>query len=370
MPNEYFFTTEGLAVGYNRQILISDICIKLERGKILTLIGPNGSGKSTILKSITRHLTPITGEIFIGEHSINRMDRKQLARQLSVVLTERIRPELMTCGELVASGRYPYTDSFGRLTDADKRIVKDALARVHAQELYDREFTAISDGQRQRIMLARALAQEPEIMVLDEPTSYLDIRHKIELLDILSDMARNRNITIIMSLHEIDLAYKISDTIAFVKGDHIAAIGSPDDILDDEAVKQLYSIGNGSYNALLGCTELKRPEGAPRAFVIGGAGKGIPVYRALQKRGIPFAAGILFENDIDCPVATALSENIVTAKAFCPITEAEIDAAKKLISNCEIVIDSGCSTGDMNRANDLLRRFAGEKLSRRIPEWL
>ena len=198
---ESIFSTQGLAVGYNRNILLQGINIRLERGKILTLIGPNGAGKSTILKTITRQLEPISGVVTISGKPVSMMPGKEFAKRTAVVLTERIAPELMTCAEVVAMGRYPYTDMFGRLSDHDKSVVVSALEQVHALDLAEREFTALSDGQRQRIMLARAICQEPEIIVLDEPTAWLDIRYKIELLDILRTMARKKGTTIIMSLH-------------------------------------------------------------------------------------------------------------------------------------------------------------------------
>lgn len=191
-----YFKTSELAVGYNRNILIHDINISIEKGKILTLIGPNGAGKSTILKSITRHLAKISGEAYIGDNEIYRWSGKDMARQVAVVLTDRIRPELMTCAEVVAMGRYPYTNILGKLTPADKAIVRESLARVHALDLENQDFNTLSDGQRQRIMLARALCQEPEIIVLNEPTAYLDIHHKIELLDILREMAQERGIPV------------------------------------------------------------------------------------------------------------------------------------------------------------------------------
>ena len=132
----------------------------------------------------------------------------------------------MTCRDIVASGRYPYTGRLGLLTKRDEETVRDAMEAVHALELSERDFNAISDGQRQRILLARAICQEPEIIILDEPTSFLDIRHKLELLSILRSMAKEKKITVIMSLHEIDLAQKISDKIICVKGDTIGCCGS------------------------------------------------------------------------------------------------------------------------------------------------
>ena len=367
MANDFYFSTDSLTVGYNGKALISDITLGLKKGEIMTLIGPNGSGKSTILKSITRHLATISGVVYIDRKNMRAMSGRDLATRMAVVLTERVRPELMTCGELVASGRYPYTNAIGRLTAHDHEVVLDALRRVHAEDLYDRDFSAISDGQRQRIMLARAIAQEPEIIVLDEPTSFLDIRHKIELLEILNDMATKQDMTVVMSLHEIDLACKVSDKIVCVKGDRIAAYGKPDEIFSDDRINSLYDIERGSYNALLGSVELSKPEGEAKTFLIGGAGCGIRYYRALQKANIPFAAGILFENDVEYAVASDLAQEVVAAKAFSPVADAEIERARLLIDRVPTVIDCGCPVGDFNRANGELLRYAASKVRTELP---
>lgn len=356
-----YFSTKDLAVGYHGNILIHDINIDIEQGRILTLIGPNGAGKSTILKSITRHLAKIKGTVHIAGHEIYSWSAKEMARQVAVMLTDRIRPELMTCEEVVAMGRYPYTNAMGKMTDQDREIVTEALRRVHALDLADRDFTTLSDGQRQRVMLARAIAQEPEVIVLDEPTAYLDIRHKIELLDILREMAHDKNITVIMSLHEIDLATKISDYLLCVKGDTIAAFGPPEDIFAGDAIDKLYDIKHGSYNLLFGSTELTKPTGEPQVFVIGGNGYGIPCYRTLQKRQVPFATGILFENDVDCQVALELSDHVLTASAFEPMDESDYQAAADVLRRCREVIDAGAPIGELNQYNGRLLALAKEQ---------
>lgn len=357
---DHYFETEGLAVGYDGSILIRDINVKLEKGKILTLIGPNGAGKSTILKSIARQLEIIQGAVYINGHDVATWSPKDMAKQMAVVLTDRIRLELMSCAEVVAMGRYPYTNMMGKLTENDVNAVRDALERVHALDLADQDFATLSDGQRQRIMLARAICQDPDVIVLDEPTAYLDIRHKIELLDILREMAQKKGITVIMSLHEIDLATKISDYLLCVKGDTIHAFGPPDEILEGRAIEHLYQLEHGSYNLLFGSVELTKPKGNPKVFVVAGCGCGIPFYRALQKREIPFATGILFENDVDFQVGRELSDHVVTASAFEAMTKSQYLEASELLVRCKAVIDAGTPVGTFNQLNSKLLQLAQE----------
>ena len=349
---------DSLTVGYNGVPLISDITLSLARGEIITLIGPNGSGKSTILKSITRHLAAIAGVVYLDEKNMRLINARETAQNLAVVLTDRVRPDLMTCFEFVSAGRYPYTGSFGMLTAHDREIVRMSLEKVHALNIADKDISQISDGQRQRILLARAICQEPEVIVLDEPTSFLDIKHKIELLEILSDMAKNQNISVVMSLHEIDLAERISDKIVCVKGDRISSYGTPDEIFSNDNIASLYGIESGSFNALLGSVELSAPKGNARCFVIGGNGYGIPFYRALRKRNIPFAAGILSENDIDIAVAEPLASRVIRSEAFMPVTQNQIDDAKQTIDSVDFIIDCGCPVGEYNRSNAELIAYA------------
>ena len=274
---EYFVHSEQMTVGYDGKPLIRDIEIRLNRGEILTLIGPNGAGKSTILKSLTRQLKLVGGTVYLDQKLMSQMSGKEVAQKLAVVTTERIRPELMTCEDIVATGRYPYTGTLGILSEGDWEKVHKAMEMVHALDFKDRDFTEISDGQRQRILLARAICQEPEVIVLDEPTSFLDIRHKLELLSILKKMVLEHHTAVLMSLHELDLAQKISDYVICVHGDRIEKYGTPEEIFTSEYIHHLYGITTGSYNASFGCLEMGAPAGKPQVFVIGGNGRGLPV---------------------------------------------------------------------------------------------
>ncbi|MBR5390718.1 MAG: ABC transporter ATP-binding protein [Clostridia bacterium] len=357
--NDAYFRTEGLTVGYNGKPLIRDIALGLRAGEILTLIGPNGSGKSTILKSITKHLSAIRGDAFIAGASVNAMNYKELSKKLAVVLTERLRGELLTCWDVVATGRYPYTNTLGLLQQEDRERIAAAMERVHAADLADKDFSAVSDGQRQRILLARAICQEPEILVLDEPTSFLDIRHKLELLGILRSMAKEKGITVILSLHEIDLAQKISDKILCVNGETISHFGTPDEIFREEIINRLYGMEKGSFNLTFGSVELPRPEGEPNIFVISGCGSGVRLFRRLQKAGLPFYAGILYENDVDLQVAAPLAARVITETPFFPIRDETYETALLLMKKCEAVVCAGVPIGESNRRLGDLIREAG-----------
>lgn len=358
---EQYINMNNLAVGYNGKALIHDICIGIEKGEIVTLIGPNGAGKSTILKSITRQLKIISGNVTIAEENLTKLSFRDLSTKMAVVLTERMKPELMTCHDVVATGRYPYTGKLGILSREDEQKVDEAMEAVHAQELGDRDFNAISDGQRQRVLLARAICQEPEIIILDEPTSFLDVRHKLELLSILRDMAKRKKITVIMSLHEIDLAEKVADKIICVKGDRIAHYGKPETIFKEDIIKELYGIDNGFFDPVFGSLELPRPEGEPKVFVLSSGGNGIPVYRELQKQNLAFVAGVLYTNDIDYQLARLLAAHTVTEKPFEEISEQTFTEASKWIDACDGVIDAGITIGSGNRRIEVLLKKAQEE---------
>ena len=217
----YFFYTDQLTVGYDGKPLIKEINIQLNKGEILTLIGPNGAGKSTILKSITRQLSLISGTVYLEQEQMSRMTNKEVSRKLAVVLTERMRPELMTCEDVVSTGRYPYTGTLGILSPEDKKKVKNAMEMVHAWNLKDRDFTAISDGQRQRILLARAICQEPEIIILDEPTVGLDPKQIIEIRELIRKLAKKH--TVILSSHILAEVREVCDYIMIISGGKLVA---------------------------------------------------------------------------------------------------------------------------------------------------
>ena len=355
---EQYINMDNLAVGYNGKALIHDICIGIEKGEIVTLIGPNGAGKSTILKSITRQLKIISGNVKIADADLSKLSFRDLSTKMAVVLTDRMKPELMTCHDIVATGRYPYTGKFGVLSKEDWKLVDEAMELVHIHELADRDFSKTSDGQKQRVMLARAICQEPEILVLDEPTSYLDIRYKTDFLWLLRSLARKRQMAVVMSLHEIDLAQKISDQVVCVKEHRVDRVGTPEEVMTTEYIQELYAMQDGVYDAAYGSVEFPKPTGDVHTFVIGGGGYGIPLYRKLQRQGIPCAAGILPVHDREYPVAKALCEKVLEIPAFTMPEDTMLAQAKALIDACETVYCPCMEFGVCNSYNQELYFYA------------
>ena len=354
MAEDYIWT-ENMTVGYGKTPLIRQIGIHVRAGEIVTLIGPNGAGKSTILRSVIRQLGLLEGTVYLDGMPMKGMGEWVMAKRMSILMTERIHPELMNCEDVVGTGRYPYTGRMGILTAEDRGKVREAMELVHAWDLASRDFSQISDGQKQRILLARAICQDPSVIVLDEPTSFLDIRHKLELLTILKDLVRRKKVAVLMSLHELDLAQKLSDYIVCVKGEYIERCGTPEQIFTSSYITGLYGITKGSYYAEFGRLEMEPVKGKPQVFVIGGNGSGIPVYRRLQRMGIPFAAGILHENDVDYPIARALASQVISEMPFEPIREETYDRAAEVLASCGQVI---CCLKEFGTLNDKNRKLA------------
>lgn len=359
MTNSGLLTAAGLSVGYSRQVLVGDINISVRAGEIVTLIGANGTGKTTILKSMIRQLETLAGVVYIKGTDNRKMDRRELARTMSVLMTGCLKTELMTCREVVETGRYPYTGQLGILSEQDHAVVFDAMKRVSVDSIADKDFNCISDGQRQRVMLARAVCQEPEILILDEPTSFLDVRHKLELLQLLKELAREKKIAILMSLHELDLAQRVSDYVVCIRGDQVDRCGTPAQIFREDYIPHLYQMSVGSFNPYYGSVELSGNGGNPDVFVIAGNGSGCQEFRRLQRAGIPFAAGILYENDIDYPAAKALSSCVIAADAYEPMGESLYEEAKKMIDSCQQVICCLEKFGTLNDMNRRLMEYAG-----------
>ena len=243
--------TRALAIGYGAPLL-RDITLQAERGKILALIGPNGAGKSTLLKTLAGQLAAQGGAVLLDGQTLTTYTPNARARKLALMLPHTARTELTTCFEVAAAGRYPYTGRLGILSDADRHAVREALALAQAEALADRDFTKISDGQRQRVLLARAVCQQPEILLLDEPTSFLDVKGKAELMAILQTLAHEKNVAIIVTLHELELAQKLADAVVCVSPRGVSGVLTPKETFARENICQLFDLTAAQYAALFG----------------------------------------------------------------------------------------------------------------------
>ena len=349
--NDMVLTAKSLSVGYGKKVVVDGLDIEVHSGEILTIIGPNGAGKSTVLKSIASQLSLISGTVRINDTDITSMSLNDIARKLSVCFTDRITAEKMTCEDIISTGRYPYTGRLGILSADDKRIVHEAMELTGVTYLADTDIRCISDGQRQTVMLARAIAQQPDVLILDEPTSFLDINNKLRLLSILKELVRSRNIAVVQTLHELDLAQRFSDKILCIVNNKADRTGTPEEIFSGSYISELYGISCGSFDTLFGTAEAQRTEGEPQVFVIGGGGSGIPVYRRLQRQGIPFAAGVIHENDIEYNTAKSLAAELIAEKAFEPVCDRNIQKAISVMLKCKEVICCVEHFGTMNMGN-------------------
>ena len=256
---KYLCETKELAIGYGGAPLASGITLGAVPGQILALIGPNGAGKSTLLKTLAGQLAPLGGAVLLDGRSLTDYTGPARARKLALMLPHTRRTELTSCFEFAAAGRIPYTGRLGILSDADRQAVQDALEIAGAAHLADRDFNCISDGQRQRVLLARAICQQPKVLLLDEPTSFLDIKGKIELLTILQKLAHEQGLAVIVSLHELDMAQKIADAVVCVFPDHVSGVLTPDAAFAPDNIRALYALSKEQYTALFGQAKPQKP---------------------------------------------------------------------------------------------------------------
>jgi len=240
----------GLQAGYGKKIVANGITIDIKNGEVITLIGPNGGGKSTIIKSISGNLRLLGGTVEIDGRDLGSISVKELSRTMSVVTTERVKPVLMTCRDVVMSGRLPFTGSFGVFGDEDEKETDRALELMNIKELEDVPFSDMSDGQKQRTLIARAICQSPEYLVMDEPTSYMDVRHRLELMEVIKKLT-GIGITIVMSLHELELALEVSDRLLLVYDDGHVLVKTPEEVVKEGLLKELFDLYDEMYEKVM-----------------------------------------------------------------------------------------------------------------------
>jgi iron complex transport system ATP-binding protein len=274
-PSPPLLELRDLTAGYRlargeRRTVVRDLAMSLEEGALTALVGRNGAGKSTLLRTLARLQPPLEGEVLFRGEPVGSMAPDRFARSVSLVLSERNAPANLTVRELVALGRYPFTDWRGRLGEGDFRVVESALRTMELIDLAERRAAELSDGERQRVFVARALAQEPELLLLDEPTAFSDLLHKAEILRILRDYCRSRGATVLLILHDIAVATRFADRLWLLSEGKITQ-GIPEDLLLSGELERLFSSPKLRYDPLRGT--YASPEEIPTG-IVGLSGRG------------------------------------------------------------------------------------------------
>ena len=276
-----------LAIGYRsprqRRAVLEHLNLEVRPGDLVCLLGPNGIGKSTLLRTLARMQPALWGHVELGGADLGSLSQTELARKLGVVLTDRVDVEALTARRIVELGRYPHSGWFGGLADADRRVVAWALEAVGAAHVSERDFSRLSDGERQRVMIARALAQEPVLLILDEPTAFLDVPSRVELMALLRQLTRARRLAVVIATHDLELALRTADVVWLMMPGGEVVTGAPEDVV----------LGGGIARAFEGRQIRFRPE--DRSFRLLTGDRGVAAVRGSGLRAA--MAGAVLERE-------------------------------------------------------------------------
>ncbi|MDQ1122385.1 ABC transporter ATP-binding protein [Microbacterium trichothecenolyticum] len=242
MTVERSLIAEELTLGYGDRTIVESLDLQIPAGRVTTIVGANACGKSTLLKAMARLLSPSAGQVLLDGKSIHRLPTKQVARILGLLPQSPLAPDGIAVSDLVSRGRHPHQGALSRWTSADDAAVARALEATDTAHLADRSVDELSGGQRQRVWIAMALAQETDVLLLDEPTTFLDISHQIDVLDLLTDLNRDRGTTVAMVLHDLNLAARYADHLVAMAGGRIIAAGDPGEVLTEETVREVFGL--------------------------------------------------------------------------------------------------------------------------------
>ncbi len=242
MTTAHTLHVEDLTVGYGNRTVVEHLDLHVPMGGISVIVGANACGKSTLLRSMSRLLAPKSGQVVLDGRAVHHMPAKELARTLGLLPQSPTAPEGITVADLVGRGRHPHQGMFSRWTPADDQAVADALTATDTADLADRPVDELSGGQRQRVWIAMALAQQTDVLLLDEPTTFLDVTHQLEVLDLLTDLNRSRGTTIVIVLHDLNLAARYADHLIALQDGRIHALGSPAEVLTEETIRSVFGL--------------------------------------------------------------------------------------------------------------------------------
>lgn len=315
---------ENLVTGYidrNRRITVTDgVTASLRSGELTCLLGPNGAGKSTLLKTLSAFQPPLSGKILIEGKDLTEYRPEELAKVIGVVLTERLSLTNMSVEELIGLGRSPYTGFWGALTDRDREIVDEAISLVRIDDLRHRTVNTLSDGERQKVMIAKALAQETPVIFLDEPTAFLDYPSKVEIMQLLQSLSRMKDKTVFLSTHDLELALQIADRVWLIDKPHGVTIGTPEDLAFSGELGRYFDSDGVKFDPASGLFRInRRPD--RRTRLTGYADRRTLVARALARNGIEIT------DAADAPYAIEITDDgYILNGQIMPTIEALLDA--------------------------------------------
>ncbi|MFB7827113.1 ABC transporter ATP-binding protein [Streptomyces hydrogenans] len=235
-------TARGLTLAYENRVVVEDLDLEVPDGKVTVIVGPNACGKSTTLRALGRLLKPVRGAVLLDGEELAKLPTKRIARSIGLLPQTPVAPEAITVADLVARGRQPHQAWWKQWSEEDERAVTEAMARTDVAALADRSVDELSGGQRQRVWIAMALAQETDLLLLDEPTTYLDIAHQVEVLDLVRRLNRTRGRTVVLVLHDLNQAARYADHLIAMKAGRVVAQGAPAEIVTDAMVRDVFGL--------------------------------------------------------------------------------------------------------------------------------
>ena len=352
---------KNLHFGYGKNIIIRDINLEIKPGTFLSIIGPNGSGKSTLLKNISKSVLPQKGYIELDATNLLLMKPRQIAQKMAVVPQDTVIDFSFSVYETVLMGRTPFLGRFENEGVKDFALARWAMEITNTWHLKDRSVTEISGGERQRVVVARALAQEPRVILLDEPTAHLDIQHQVELLELLRSLNSTTGLTVVAVLHDLNLAAQFSERVILMDNGEIFAEGSPDNVLTPANIRKVYSMEvaitdnplTGRFNVIpLGRakSDSKDCRGLHIHLICGG-GTGVFILDRLTQLGYQVSCGILNIGDTDWSRAKMLGVEVVEEAPFAPISEKTLSIARMLMDKANCIVITPIPFGNGNISN-------------------
>jgi len=349
----------GIDCYYGSIKALDNINFSVREGEFIGILGPNGSGKTTALRAISRTLKPRVGTIFLDDKNIYDIENREVAKNVAVVPQESISTFDFTALDIVLMGRNPYIDRFRQESREDLAIAKRVMELTNTWSFAERPVNELSGGEKQRVIIARALTQEPNILLLDEPTSHLDISNQLEIMDLIKHLCETKKLLIVAVFHDFNLAARYCDSIILLKEGKIVAVGKSDETLSSENVRKVFSVDTivkkhpvtGFLHVIPVSRPLNQQQKTLSIHLISGCGTGSPVMKILKDEGYFVTAGVLNLLDTDEETAQLLKIPITSEAPFSPITEEAYKANLKIISKANAVVIAPTQFGDGNLRN-------------------